>query len=38
MADIDLYSRATHNGWKASATLEELGLPDNLKPIDVMAD
>lgn len=35
MADIDLYTWATPNGWKASATLEELGLPYNLKPIDI---
>ena len=24
---IDLYTAATPNGWKASVTLEELGLP-----------
>ncbi len=35
MADIDLYTWATPNGWKASATLEELALPYNLKPIDI---
>ncbi len=35
MADIDLYTWATPNGWKASATLEELKLPYNLKPIDI---
>ena len=35
MADIDLYTWATPNGWKASATLEELELPYNLKPIDI---
>lgn len=35
MANIDLYTWATPNGWKASATLEELGLPYNLKPIDI---
>tara|TARA_B100001142_G_scaffold307118_1_gene337451 strand:- start:307 stop:993 length:687 start_codon:yes stop_codon:yes gene_type:complete len=35
MTDIDLYTWATPNGWKASATLEELKLPYNLKPIDI---
>lgn len=35
MTNIDLYTWATPNGWKASATLEELGLPYNLKPIDI---
>ena len=35
MADIDLYTWATPNGWKASATLEELEIPYNLKPIDI---
>ena len=35
MTSIDLYTWATPNGWKASATLEELGLPYNLKPIDI---
>lgn len=35
MANIDLYTWATPNGWKASATLEELELPYNLKPIDI---
>ncbi len=35
MADIDLYTWATPNGWKVSATLEELELPYNLKPIDI---
>ena len=35
MASIDLYTWATPNGWKASATLEELELPYNLKPIDI---
>lgn len=37
MNDIDLYTWATPNGWKASATLEELKLPYNLKPIDINA-
>lgn len=35
MNDIDLYTWATPNGWKVSATLEELALPYNLKPIDI---
>ena len=35
MANIDLYTWATPNGWKASATLEELEIPYNLKPIDI---
>lgn len=32
---IDLYTWATPNGWKASATLEELGLPYTVHPIDI---
>lgn len=32
---IDLYTWATPNGWKVSATLEELGLPYNVTPIDI---
>ena len=32
---IDLYSAATPNGWKASITLEELGLPYTLHAIDL---
>lgn len=32
---IDLYTWATPNGWKASATLEELGLDYSIKPIDI---
>ena len=35
MTGIDLYTWTTPNGWKASATLEELGLPYNVKPIDI---
>lgn len=35
MANIDLYTWATPNGWKASATLEELELPYSLKPVDI---
>lgn len=34
---IDLYTWATPNGWKASATLEELGLPYTVNPIDITA-
>lgn len=34
---IDLYSAATPNGWKASCTLEELGLPYQLHAVDLMA-
>ncbi len=32
---IDLYTWATPNGWKAAITLEELGLPYTVKPIDI---
>lgn len=32
---IDLYTWATPNGWKASATLEELNLAYTVKPIDI---
>ncbi len=32
---IDLYTAATPNGWKASITLEELGLPYTLHSIDL---
>ncbi|GAB3532018.1 glutathione S-transferase family protein [Photobacterium alginatilyticum] len=32
---IDLYTWATPNGWKVSATLEELELPYSVKPIDI---
>ncbi len=35
MAEIDLYTWATPNGWKVSATLEELKLAYNIKPIDI---
>lgn len=35
MKDIDLYTWVTPNGWKVSATLEELGLPYNVNPIDI---
>jgi glutathione S-transferase/GST-like protein len=34
---IDLYTAATPNGWKVSITLEELGLPYELHPIDMSA-
>jgi len=32
---IELYTASTPNGWKASVTLEELGLPYNVHPIDL---
>jgi glutathione S-transferase len=32
---IDLYTAATPNGWKASITLEELGLPYEMHTIDL---
>lgn len=32
---IDLYTWATPNGWKASVTLEELGLPYTVHPINI---
>jgi GST-like protein len=35
-ADIDLYTWATPNGWKASCTLEELGIPYNVFPVNIM--
>ena len=35
MSNIDLYTWVTPNGWKVSATLEELGLPYTVKPIDI---
>ena len=34
---IDLYTAATPNGWKASITLEELGLPYELHAVDLPA-
>jgi glutathione S-transferase len=34
-AHIDLYTASTPNGWKASVTLEELGLPYNVHPINL---
>ena len=34
---IDLYTSATPNGWKASVTLEEMGLNYNVKAIDISA-
>ena len=33
---IDLYTASTPNGWKASVALEELGLPYEVHPIDLM--
>ena len=35
MPMIDLYTAATPNGWKASVTLEELGMPYDLHAIDL---
>jgi glutathione S-transferase/GST-like protein len=32
---IDLYTASTPNGWKASVTLEELGLPYTVHPIEL---
>ena len=32
---IDLYTSPTPNGWKASVTLEELGTPYTVRPIDL---
>ena len=33
---IDLYTYQTPNGWKASVTLEEMGLDYNVIPVDLM--
>lgn len=33
---IELYTAATPNGWKVSAVLEELGLPYEVRHIDIM--
>ncbi len=35
---IDLYTASTPNGWKASVTLEELGLPYEVHPINLSAN
>ncbi len=35
---IDLYTAPTPNGWKASVTLEELGLPYEVHPINLAAN
>ena len=35
---IDLYTSPTPNGWKASVTLEELGLPYEVHPINLAAN
>lgn len=34
---IELYTASTPNGWKASVTLEELGLPYNVHPMNLQA-
>ncbi len=34
---IELYTAPTPNGWKVSVTLEELGIPYEVKRIDIMA-
>ncbi|MGR8948306.1 MAG: glutathione S-transferase family protein [Gammaproteobacteria bacterium] len=34
---IDLYTASTPNGWKASVTLEEIGIPYTVHPIDLGA-
>jgi GST-like protein len=34
---IDLYTAPTPNGWKASVTLEELGLDYTVKPVNIMS-
>ena len=34
---IDLYTASTPNGWKASIALEELGLPYEVHPINLLA-
>jgi glutathione S-transferase len=33
---IDLYTATTPNGWKASVTLEELGLPYEVRPVSLL--
>ena len=35
---IDLYTAPTPNGWKASCTLEELEIPYETHPINMMAN
>ena len=35
---ITLYTAPTPNGWKASCTLEELGLPYQVKPVNLSAN
>ncbi len=34
---IDLYYWPTPNGWKASIFLEELGLPYEVRPVNIAA-
>jgi glutathione S-transferase len=33
---IELYTSPTPNGWKASVTLEELGIPYETRPVNLM--
>ena len=33
---IDLYTASTPNGWKASITLEELDMPYEVRPVDLL--
>jgi GST-like protein len=35
-SSIDLYTWVTPNGWKASCTLEELGMAYTVRPVDIM--
>ncbi len=35
---LELHTASTPNGWKASVTLEELGLDYELRPINLMQD
>jgi hypothetical protein len=35
---IDLYDAPTPNGWEISIMLEEIGLPDQVIPVNIRAD